>query len=74
MITMRTSKRKRTGIIIIFVILVLLVVNLINYAINYDEINKYIRVTIEQRKYEEIEIQSHNSSIAAYVSDVEAGG
>lgn len=58
--------KKKT--IIIIVVLVIIILNMINYAINHDVIHDYIQAYINQKEYDDIEIQQHNSSIASYIS------
>ena len=64
-------RKKKTKIIIIIVVLVIIILNIINYAINRDVIHDYIQVYSEQKKYDDIEIQQHNSIISSYISGVE---
>ncbi len=71
---MSYQRKNKTRIIILIIVLVIIILNLINYAINHDVINDYIHVYSEQKKHDDIVIQSHNNSIASHISSVEDNG
>ena len=50
-------------------VLILLIVNLIGYILNYDQANRYIGILIDQKRYDQVEIQPHNSAIESHINN-----
>ena len=50
-------------------VLILLIVNLIGYILDYDQANRYIGILIDQKRYDQVEIQPHNSAIESHINN-----
>lgn len=65
----KRSRGSKIRTIILLMVLILLIVNLIGYILNYDQANRYIGILIDQKRYDQVEIQPHNSAIESHISN-----
>lgn len=65
----KRSRGSKIRTIILLMVLILLIVNLIGYILNYDQANRYIGILIDQKRYDQVEIQPHNSAIESHINN-----
>lgn len=65
----KRSRGSKIRTIILLMVLILLIVNLIGYILNYDQANRYIGILIDQKHYDQVEIQPHNSAIESHINN-----
>ena len=65
----KRSRGSKIRTIILLIVLILLIVNLIGYILNYDQANRYIGILIDQKRYDQVEIQPHNSAIESHINN-----
>ena len=65
----KRSRGSKIRTIILLMVLILLIVNLIGYILNYDQTNRYIGILIDQKRYDQVEIQPHNSAIESHINN-----
>ncbi len=65
----KRSRGSKIRTIILLMVLILLIVNLIGYILNYDQANRYISILIDQKRYDQVEIQPHNSAIESHINN-----
>ena len=65
----KRSRGSKIRTIILLMVLILLIVNLIGYILNYDQANRYIGILIDQKRYDQVEIQPHNSAIEYHINN-----
>lgn len=70
---MSGNKRNIVKTVIAIAVLVIILLNLINYAFNHHVINKYLQSYFEQKEYNSVEIQPHNSIISEHIDEVGKG-
>ena len=65
----KRSRGSKIRTIILLMVLILLIVNLIGYILDYDQANRYIGILIDQKRYDQVEIQPHNSAIESHINN-----
>lgn len=65
----KRSRGSKIRTIILLIVLILLIVNLIGYILDYDQANRYIGILIDQKRYDQVEIQPHNSAIESHINN-----
>ena len=65
----KRSRGSKIRTIILLMVLILLIVNLIGYILNYDQANRYIGILIDLKRYDQVEIQPHNSAIESHINN-----
>ena len=65
----KRSRGSKIRTIILLMVLIFLIVNLIGYILDYDQANRYIGILIDQKRYDQVEIQPHNSAIESHINN-----